>query len=95
MKVTSVPGITGAFLFEPTLHVDERGFFSRTFGRDTVRSAGIDPDGFVQDSISRSHRGIVRGLHIRSGAGWPLPVTLISARDKEALSIAEATRVLR
>jgi dTDP-4-dehydrorhamnose 3,5-epimerase len=69
VKAIPVPGIAGAFLFKPTPHVDERGFFSRTFDREVVRAAGIDPDGFAQDSISRSSRGVVRGLHLRSGAG--------------------------
>ncbi|MGH3912092.1 MAG: dTDP-4-dehydrorhamnose 3,5-epimerase family protein [Pseudonocardiaceae bacterium] len=69
MKAIAVPGIAGAFLFEPTPHVDERGFFCRTFDREIVRSVGIDPDGFAQDSLSRSARGVVRGMHLRSGAG--------------------------
>src|SRR5690349_22028089 len=56
-------------LFRPTPHVDERGFFARTFDREVVRSAGIDPDGFAQDSLSRSRRGVVRGMHVRRGAG--------------------------
>lgn len=69
MKAIPVPTITGAFLFEPAPHTDERGFFSRTFDRAVVAEAGIDPDGFVQDSTSRSHKGVVRGLHVRSGNG--------------------------
>jgi dTDP-4-dehydrorhamnose 3,5-epimerase len=69
MRAIAVPEIAGAFLFEPTPHVDERGFFSRTFDREVVQSVGIDPDGFVQDSQSRSARGVVRGLHLRSGRG--------------------------
>ena len=69
MKAVPVPGIAGAFLFEPTAHVDARGFFCRTFDRDVVRSVGIDPDGFAQDSLSRSAMGVVRGLHLRSGDG--------------------------
>ncbi|MEU4197368.1 dTDP-4-dehydrorhamnose 3,5-epimerase family protein [Kribbella sp. NPDC026611] len=69
MDVTEVPGIAGALLFTPTPHRDERGFFSRTFDRDIVRAAGLDPDAFLQDSISRSRRGVVRGMHVRSGAG--------------------------
>jgi dTDP-4-dehydrorhamnose 3,5-epimerase len=64
-----VEAIAGAFLFEPTPHVDERGFFSRTFDRDVVRAAGLDTDAFVQDSLSRSRRGVIRGMHVRSGAG--------------------------
>ncbi|TCC23708.1 dTDP-4-dehydrorhamnose 3,5-epimerase family protein [Kribbella speibonae] len=69
MDVIEVPAIAGAWVFRPTPHVDERGFFSRTFDRDAVAAAGLDPDGFVQDSISRSRRGVVRGMHVRSGAG--------------------------
>jgi dTDP-4-dehydrorhamnose 3,5-epimerase len=68
VKVDQVPRIAGAVLFQPTPHVDERGFFSRTFDTDVMRSAGIDP-AFAQDSLSRSHRGVVRGLHVRRGAG--------------------------
>ncbi|MPY81112.1 MAG: dTDP-4-dehydrorhamnose 3,5-epimerase [Actinophytocola sp.] len=69
MRATPVPAIAGAYLFEPTAHVDERGFFCRTFDKDVVASAGIDPEAFIQDSVSRSRRGVVRGLHLRSGAG--------------------------
>ncbi|MGI6870307.1 dTDP-4-dehydrorhamnose 3,5-epimerase family protein [Amycolatopsis sp. 3B14] len=69
MKAVPVPGIAGAWLFEPTPHVDARGFFSRTFDREVVASVGIDPDGFAQDSLSRSVKGVVRGMHLRSGAG--------------------------
>lgn len=69
VKVDQVPRIDGALLFRPTPHVDERGFFSRTFDRDIVRSAGIDPAAFAQDSLSRSRRGVVRGMHVRKGAG--------------------------
>ncbi|HEY3001555.1 MAG TPA: dTDP-4-dehydrorhamnose 3,5-epimerase family protein [Kribbellaceae bacterium] len=69
MKAMPVAAIAGAYLFEPTPHVDVRGFFCRTFDRDVVRAVGIDPDGFVQDSQSRSGKGVLRGMHLRSGAG--------------------------
>lgn len=69
MKAIPVAAIAGAYLFEPTPHVDERGFFCRTFDRAVVESVGLDPDAFVQDSVSRSRRGVVRGMHLRSGAG--------------------------
>jgi dTDP-4-dehydrorhamnose 3,5-epimerase len=61
--------IDGVLVFEPAPHRDDRGFFSRTFDAADVREAGIDPCGFVQDSLSRSKRGVVRGLHVRIGAG--------------------------
>ena len=69
MNVRPVPRIAGALLFEPTPHVDDRGFFCRTFDVDVVRGAGIDPGAFVQDSLSRTVRGVVRGLHARRGRG--------------------------
>jgi dTDP-4-dehydrorhamnose 3,5-epimerase len=69
MKAIPVREIEGMYLFEPTPHADERGFFSRTFDREVVASVGIDPDGFAQDSLSRSRKGVVRGMHLRGGAG--------------------------
>lgn len=69
MKVIRVPRIDGALLFRPQPHVDARGFFSRTFDAGVARAAGIDPTGFAQDSLSRSARGVIRGMHLRSGAG--------------------------
>jgi dTDP-4-dehydrorhamnose 3,5-epimerase len=69
MKVDSVPGIEGALLFLPEPHADERGFFCRTYEESDVRAAGLDPARFVQDSISRSRQGVVRGMHVRRGDG--------------------------
>jgi dTDP-4-dehydrorhamnose 3,5-epimerase len=69
VEVIPVPRIAGAIVFRPTPHLDERGFFSRTFDASVMRAAGIDPCGFVQDSLSRSAHGVLRGLHLRSGRG--------------------------
>ncbi|HUN35734.1 MAG TPA: dTDP-4-dehydrorhamnose 3,5-epimerase [Trebonia sp.] len=69
MKVIPVEQIDGAVLFQPSPFVDERGFFSRTFDAEIARGAGIDPAGFAQDSLSRSVRGVIRGMHARRGAG--------------------------
>lgn len=69
MDISPVPRIAGALLFRPDPHVDERGFFCRTFDADVTRAAGIDPAAFTQHSLSRSVRGVVRGLHVRRGDG--------------------------
>jgi dTDP-4-dehydrorhamnose 3,5-epimerase len=69
VKVESVPRIFGALLFTPSPHEDDRGFFCRTYESADVRAAGLDPAAFVQDSISRSRQGVVRGMHVRRGAG--------------------------
>jgi dTDP-4-dehydrorhamnose 3,5-epimerase len=69
LDVSPVPRIADALLFRPSPHRDERGFFCRTFDADVMRAAGLDPAAFVQDSLSRSGRGVVRGLHVRRGEG--------------------------
>jgi dTDP-4-dehydrorhamnose 3,5-epimerase len=65
-STTAIPGLIE---FTPTLHHDDRGFFSRTFDAETARRAGVDPGAFVQDSQSRSAYAVVRGLHLRLGEG--------------------------
>jgi dTDP-4-dehydrorhamnose 3,5-epimerase len=69
MDVTPVPRIAGAMLFTSAAHADERGFFCRTFDADAIRAARLEPAAFVQDSVSRSARGVIRGLHVRRGRG--------------------------
>jgi dTDP-4-dehydrorhamnose 3,5-epimerase len=69
VNVNPVSRIQGALLFKPSPHVDDRGFFCRTFDAEVLRAAGIDPDAFVQHSLSRSVRGVIRGLHVRRGDG--------------------------
>ncbi|NOV97434.1 dTDP-4-dehydrorhamnose 3,5-epimerase family protein [Isoptericola halotolerans] len=61
--------LAGVLLLEPTPHRDDRGLFTRTFDDETASRAGLDPRSFVQDSQSRSVRGVVRGLHGRTGSG--------------------------
>lgn len=61
--------IAGVLVFEPEPVRDERGWFMRTFDADVAREHGIRVEDFVQDSVSRSHRGVVRGLHVRTGDG--------------------------
>jgi dTDP-4-dehydrorhamnose 3,5-epimerase len=69
VDVVSVPRIEGALLFRPSPHVDDRGFFCRTFDAEVLRAAHLDPAAFIQHSQSRSIRGVVRGLHVRRGDG--------------------------
>ncbi|MFE6971571.1 dTDP-4-dehydrorhamnose 3,5-epimerase family protein [Isoptericola sp. NPDC057653] len=61
--------LDGVLLLAPTPHRDDRGLFTRTFDADVAARAGLDPAAFVQDSQSRSRRGVVRGLHGRVGGG--------------------------
>jgi dTDP-4-dehydrorhamnose 3,5-epimerase len=79
MRFESTP-IDGVILFIPEPHSDARGFFSRTFDVDVARAAGVDPHSFLQDSVSRSHKGVIRGLHVRLGQGEAKLVRCSSGR---------------
>ncbi|MFQ3621579.1 MAG: dTDP-4-dehydrorhamnose 3,5-epimerase [Spirochaetales bacterium] len=56
--------IKGLILIEPQVFPDERGFFLETFRHPEFFAAGIIGP-FVQDNHSRSHRGVLRGLHFQ------------------------------
>ena len=51
-----------AKVLEPDVFADERGYFKETYSRDKYVAAGIS-DTFVQDNVSRSRGGVVRGMH--------------------------------
>lgn len=57
-------GLPGVVLVEPHVHADSRGSFREEYRRDRFAAAGITDD-FVQDNVSRSRRGVVRGLHFQ------------------------------
>ena len=56
--------IEGVFTVEPTVFGDERGYFMETYNENDFKAEGIDLK-FVQDNQSRSHRGVLRGLHFQ------------------------------
>jgi dTDP-4-dehydrorhamnose 3,5-epimerase len=49
-------------IVDPKVFGDARGFFFESWNRRDFAAAGLDVD-FVQDNHSRSHRGVLRGLH--------------------------------
>jgi dTDP-4-dehydrorhamnose 3,5-epimerase len=63
MKVirTEIPEI---LVFEPDVIADERGFFVEAFQAERYAAYGIGPS--VQDNLSRSRRGALRGLHLQN-----------------------------
>jgi dTDP-4-dehydrorhamnose 3,5-epimerase len=60
--------LDGPVLIRPTVFRDERGFFHESYRHNVFAELGI-PEEFVQDSHSRSSRGIVRGMHFQIGEG--------------------------
>ena len=52
--------LPGAFLLEPTVHGDHRGFFVETFRASNVGEMGLaEGTQFIQDNHSRSSRGVI------------------------------------
>ena len=58
---TEIPGV---IIFEPKIFGDQRGYFLETFRTSWLKDSGINTS-FVQDNISRSKRGSLRGLHFQ------------------------------
>lgn len=58
---TELPGV---LLVEPAVFGDERGFFLETWSAARYREHGITVD-FVQDNLSKSRQGTLRGLHLQ------------------------------
>ena len=58
---TSLPGI---ILIEPRVFADARGFFLETWQQERYQEYGL-PTHFVQDNLSSSVRGTLRGLHFQ------------------------------
>lgn len=64
-------GLSGVIVLVPEPFHDDRGLFTRTFDADEFDGwAGAGTSArFVQDSQSRSRRGVIRGMHGRRGRG--------------------------
>ena len=57
--------LNGAYVIQPVIHRDDRGFFVETFNQEMFVAGGIEA-GFVQDNYSFSkQKGVLRGLHFQ------------------------------
>lgn len=58
---TALPGVLA---LNPKVHGDARGWFFEAFHRKRLQAAGLDLD-LAQANVSRSSRGVLRGLHFQ------------------------------
>ena len=58
--------LEGLLIIKPKVFGDERGYFFESYNEDIYHKAGIDLL-FVQDNISKSKKGTIRGLHYQVG----------------------------
>jgi len=82
---TDLPGV---LVLEPDLYSDERGFFLETWNKARYADLGLETD-FVQDNLSYSRRGVLRGLHYQN----PHPqAKLVQVLQGEVLDVAVDVR---
>ncbi len=83
---TKLPGV---FIIEPRVFGDERGFFMEGFNGRRYEERGL-PGGFVQDNLSYSARGVLRGLHFQNPKAQG---KLVSVLEGEVFDVAVDIRV--
>lgn len=76
--------LPGALILEPKVFGDARGFFYESYNKAAYHEAGITAE-FIQSNVSRSARGVLRGLHYQ----WPNPQgKLVSVLEGEVYDVA-------
>jgi len=56
--------LEGAYIIETKIFGDERGYFIEIYNKEQFFEAGLYMN-FVQDNESKSHKGVLRGLHFQ------------------------------
>jgi dTDP-4-dehydrorhamnose 3,5-epimerase len=67
MKVTASK-LPEVLVIDPQVFGDQRGYFFESWSADRYAAHGV-PRHFVQDNISRSEQGVLRGLHLQQPGG--------------------------
>jgi dTDP-4-dehydrorhamnose 3,5-epimerase len=76
--------LSGTLVIEPQVFGDARGYFYESYNEASYREAGIAAR-FVQSNVSRSAKGVLRGLHYQ----WPNPQgKLVSVLEGEVYDVA-------
>lgn len=83
---TKLPGV---LILEPEVFGDQRGYFLETWRSTRYENAGIQGP-FVQDNISFSRKGILRGLHFQYPQAQGKLVQVLSG---EVVDVAVDVRV--
>jgi dTDP-4-dehydrorhamnose 3,5-epimerase len=76
-------------LFEPHVYEDARGTFVELYNLDDYAAAGLTAP-FVQDNLSHSRRGVLRGLHLQHPRAQGKLVTVLAG---EVFDVAVDVRV--
>ncbi|MDY3530405.1 dTDP-4-dehydrorhamnose 3,5-epimerase [Riemerella anatipestifer] len=66
MNIKETP-LKDCYIIEPTIFEDERGYFYEKFNEKKFEELTGMNGRFVQDNISKSSYGVLRGLHLQKG----------------------------
>lgn len=88
MRVLPVD-LPGLVLLEPKVFGDSRGFFFETYSQQRYVDVGISGP-FVQDNLSSSRKGVLRGLHFQHPRDQAKLVTVLQG---EVFDVAVDIRV--
>lgn len=66
MNIKSTP-LKDCYIIEPTILEDERGYFYEKFNEQKFEELTGMNGHFVQDNISKSSYGVLRGIHLQKG----------------------------
>ncbi len=81
--------LSGVLTIEPQVFGDSRGYFMESWQRDRYQQAGIEQS-FVQSNVSKSAKGVLRGLHFQN----PNPQgKLVYVLEGEVFDVAVDIRV--
>ncbi len=58
--------IKDILIIKPSVFTDSRGYFFESFNRNRFSEHGLESD-FIQDNVSKSVKGTIRGLHYQVG----------------------------
>ncbi|MCB0802507.1 MAG: dTDP-4-dehydrorhamnose 3,5-epimerase [Flavobacteriales bacterium] len=56
--------IAGLIIIKPRVFEDSRGFFFESYNKESYAKLGLKVE-FIQDNLSKSQKGVVRGLHFQ------------------------------
>ena len=59
--------LKGCFILEPTVFNDDRGLFYESYKKKAIEDGLGKSIDFVQDNVSISKKGVLRGLHFQQG----------------------------
>lgn len=76
--------IEGAYIIEPKVFGDKRGYFMETYNENEFKANGLNYT-FVQDNQSKSKKGVLRGLHFQKT--YP-QAKLVRVLEGEVLDVA-------